>query len=91
MTIKRKKTIVDEPTNISSEQINFTTSSTRRHSSAALSGSDDTGVDELLNFLSDLVVTVVSMNANIKMATITITYHRVLHMVVERSRVLLGV
>lgn len=70
MTIKRKKTIVDEPTNISSEQINFTTSSTRRHSSAALSGSDDTGVDELLNFLSD---------------------HRVLHMVVERSRVLLGV
>lgn len=64
---------------------------TRRQSSAALSGSDDTGVDELLNFLSDLVIAVVSMNAKVRMVTIAITYHRVLHMVVERPRILLGV
>lgn len=64
---------------------------TRRQSSAALSGSDDTGVDELLNFLGDLVIAVVSMNAKVRIITIAITYHRVLHMVVERSRVLLGI
>lgn len=44
-----------------------------------------------LNFLSDLVIAVVSMNAKVRIITIAITYHRVLHMVVERSRVLLGI